>query len=81
MAHSTITSKGQITIPKIVRSRLNLKTGDRVDFKIQNGMLMLVPVSRSVSEVFGMLSGKKRKKYSVEQMNRQLKKQMSDRNK
>ncbi|MDP8956942.1 MAG: AbrB/MazE/SpoVT family DNA-binding domain-containing protein, partial [Actinomycetota bacterium] len=29
---ATVTSKGQITIPKSVRERLHLKTGDRVWF-------------------------------------------------
>lgn len=29
---STITSKGQITIPLALRQRLNLKAGDRIEF-------------------------------------------------
>jgi len=31
MPYSTLTSKGQITIPKAVRNNLNLKTGDVLD--------------------------------------------------
>lgn len=38
---SSLTSKGQITIPKTVRDKFGLKTGDRVDFKIENGKVVL----------------------------------------
>ena len=81
MTHSIITSKGQITIPKSVRSRLNLKTGDKIDFEIQNGTIRLIPVSKSVSDVFGMLSGKSGKTHSIDEINERLKKRMGDKNK
>jgi len=81
MPHSIITSKGQITIPKIVRNRLNLKTGDKIDFKIKDGEVILIPVSKSVSEVFGLLSRDNQKAVSVEQMNVSIKNRIKDRNK
>jgi AbrB family looped-hinge helix DNA binding protein len=37
MPTSTLTSKGQITLPKRVRERLGLRPGDRVDFEIEDG--------------------------------------------
>ncbi|WP_390889297.1 AbrB/MazE/SpoVT family DNA-binding domain-containing protein [Leptodesmis sichuanensis] len=37
MLTSTITSKGQITIPKAIRDLLNLHPGDRIDFIVENG--------------------------------------------
>ncbi len=33
MSSATITSKGQITLPKLIRDRLRLKAGDRVAFR------------------------------------------------
>lgn len=81
MPHSVLTSKGQITIPKSVRSRLNLKTGDKIDFRIKDGEVTLVPVSKQVSEVFGILSKENQKTYTVEQINDSLKKRIKDRNK
>jgi antitoxin PrlF len=81
MTHAILTSKGQITIPKSVRNKLNLKTGDKIDFKIANGEVTLIPVSKSVSDVFGILSRDNKEKISVEQMNDFLKKRIRDRNK
>lgn len=80
MAHSIITSKGQITIPKTVRDSMNLKTGDVMDFTIRDGSVILVPVTKSVAEVFGMLSKSNGTHYSVEQMNEKLKKSIHKRN-
>ncbi len=52
---ATLTSKGQITIPKAVREQLNLKTGDRVDFLVEpDGTARLVPVTASVRELKGL---------------------------
>jgi antitoxin PrlF len=33
VSSSTITSKGQITLPKLIRDRLKVKPGDRVAFR------------------------------------------------
>jgi antitoxin PrlF len=42
MATSTLTSKGQITVPKEVRDRLGLKKGDRIAFEFdEHGNLLL----------------------------------------
>jgi len=81
MAHSILTSKGQVTIPKSVRNKLNLKTGDKVDFKISGKDVMLVPVSKSVEEVFGILSGKSTNKISADEMRDLLKKRLAEKNK
>ncbi len=45
MPLATLTSKGQVTIPKSVRDSLHLQTGDKVDFVItQNGDALLKSV-------------------------------------
>lgn len=56
MATSTVTSKGQITIPAEVRSRLNLATGDRVEFvEIAQGQYAIIPATRSIKELRGCI--------------------------
>ena len=42
-AMSTISSKGQITVPVEVRRRLGLKQGDRVEFVYEDGRTVLRP--------------------------------------
>lgn len=41
MASVTITSKGQVTIPKAVRDRLGLRAGDKVDIYEEHGEVHL----------------------------------------
>jgi AbrB family looped-hinge helix DNA binding protein len=44
---TTITSKGQVTIPKPVRERLNLKPGNAVEFELaEDGRVVLVKAGR-----------------------------------
>ena len=40
---STISSKGQVTVPLEVRRRLGLKEGDRVDFVLDSGRTVIRP--------------------------------------
>lgn len=43
---STITAKFQTTIPKDVRERLRLSTHDAVDWKIEEGKVVVYPVRK-----------------------------------
>ena len=41
---STITKKGQVTIPKAIREHLGVKPGDRVKFfRMRNGTVVILP--------------------------------------
>jgi antitoxin PrlF len=40
---STISSKGQITVPQEIRKRLGLRTGDRVEFVVEEGRTVIRP--------------------------------------
>jgi len=41
---ATVTSKGQVTIPKRVRDQLGLKAGSKVEFVMVHGHVVLEPV-------------------------------------
>jgi len=43
---STISSKGQITVPIKVRQRLGLKAGDHVEFVFEEGRTVLKPARK-----------------------------------
>jgi antitoxin PrlF len=44
MAHfSTISSKGQVTVPQEIRKRLGLEPGDRVEFVIEDERTVIRP--------------------------------------
>ena len=54
MSAATVTSKGQITLPKAVRDRLELSAGDRVDFVMAaDGRFDLIPVKSSIKSLQG----------------------------
>ncbi|HSJ51726.1 MAG TPA: AbrB/MazE/SpoVT family DNA-binding domain-containing protein [Actinomycetota bacterium] len=38
---STVTVKGQVTIPKEIRDRLGIRPGDRVEFVLERGVARL----------------------------------------
>lgn len=38
---STVTSKGQITIPKTIRDALNIKPKDKIDFIVKDNQIVL----------------------------------------
>ena len=56
--HSTISEKGQVTVPKPLRDRLGIRPGDRLDFTEEQGHLVLSKaVPRDpVAAVYGILS-------------------------
>ena len=73
MVTATITSKGQITIPKSVRDSRRLHTGDRVAFVVHDpGEAILKPFARTVDEIFGLLHKPGRPFRSVEDMDKAI---------
>lgn len=77
MTLATLTSKGQITIPKTVRNSLNIKSGDKIEFVItENREALIRPITMNVDDVFGKLHNNKRKPVSVEKMDEEIMKRM-----
>lgn len=57
MSHfSTMTSKGQLTVPQEIRKRLGLESGDRVEFVVEEGRTVIRP-ARGEANPFERLIG------------------------
>jgi len=56
---ATVAERGQVTIPKLLREKLGIRPGTRLDFKDDRGKLVAVKVSDEdpVGRVFGCLGG------------------------
>lgn len=74
MPLATVTSKGQITIPKQVRQSLGLSTGDRVEFiETGPGRYEVLAVTREIETLKGIV-GKAGKTASINEMNAAIEK-------
>jgi antitoxin PrlF len=71
MARATITSKGQITIPKEVRERLGLKTGDRIEIYVEPDGRAVIERTLKLEELAGILP-RPSKALSVEEINQAI---------
>jgi len=73
MSAATITSKGQITIPKDIRALLDLHSGDKVNFLVdESGAVRFLPATRDVKTLKGMVA-KPKKAVSLEDMDATVK--------
>ncbi len=71
MSVTTLTSKGQTTIPKEIRDSLGMKPGDRMTFTLMPDETVVMRVKRkSIVDLAGVLHKKGRKPLSVEQLSR-----------
>ena len=57
---TTVTQKGQVTIPARVRAQLGLKPRDRVRFEIQGDAATLRPIPSKVLRWYGSVTPKER---------------------
>lgn len=76
MTLATMTSKGQLTVPKEIREKLGLKPGDRVDMVIESdGSVRMRPASLKARDTFGILAkyGHQGKPDTPEEMDESIK--------
>ena len=72
MTAATLTSKGQLTLPKAVRAALGVGPGDRVDFvRMDDGNFAVMPATRSVKSLKGLIT-KPKKPVSLEDMDKAI---------
>ena len=83
MMTSSVSSKGQVTIPKKIREFLNLETFDKIVFiPLEEGKVMITSKPAPVTDLFGMLKHRKpQKPFSVQEMEAAIRKRRAQRGK
>ena len=80
MPTATVTTKGQITIPKEIRERLGVETGDRVNFLVQDdGTVIVEPVTAHVRDLGGLLHRPRQRPVSIKGMEEGIARRMHTR--
>ena len=73
MASATLTSKGQVTLPKSVRERLGVETGDRLEFIESEQGFLVVAATRDIRTLKGIV-GRPKKPVTLDAMNSAIEK-------
>ncbi len=69
MPTTTLTSKGQVTIPKKIRDELNLQPGDLLSFEIdKENHITVKPEKKSADQAYGILYSTEREALTGEEM-------------
>jgi AbrB family looped-hinge helix DNA binding protein len=70
MSHSTLTSKGQTTIPQEIREAVGLQTGAKLNWSVTpDGVLIVRAKTQSIVSLAGSLKTQDGKKISIQDMN------------
>jgi antitoxin PrlF len=66
MPASTLTSKGQITIPQEIREELQLRKGQRLEFRVDaRGCLILKPLTNDIRRLRGIVRSSRKRPPSL----------------
>lgn len=74
MPKSTVTMKGQTTLPKEVRQALALQPGDRIRYFMLDGGEVRISRSREVTSLAGLLKGQSDRRVSLDEMDEAIEK-------
>jgi antitoxin PrlF len=76
--YATLTSKGQVTLPKEIRDRLGLDAGSTLDFQLQPDETITVrAVKPDARRIRGLLKSPHAKPLTVEQMDQGISRHVS----
>ncbi len=70
MPIATLTSKGQITVPKEIRDQLKLEPGSRINFVVdRKGKVTLKPLNYDFESIRGIVKSRRKHPPTIEEMN------------
>ena len=80
MPVTTVTSKGQVTIPKAILEAMSVRPGDRVRFtQREDGTVVVEPETVDVRSLYGRFKRYAKRPVSVEEMNEAIAEAAADR--
>ncbi len=80
MSTATVTSKGQITLPRDVRRALDVQAGDRVDFvPDERGGFRVVPLRVDIRSLRGRFAGRVARAPTVKEMDEAIEREAAAR--
>ena len=79
MALATLTTKGQVTIPKEIRDSLKLHTGDKIEIIVtENREAIIRPITKKVDDIFCRLHSPGQKAVTLEKIDDTIRKRMEN---
>jgi antitoxin PrlF len=79
MAIATLTTKGQVTIPKSIRDSLKLHSGDKIEIIVTEKREAIIrPISKSVDDIFCKLHKPGRESVTIEDMDDSIRNRIKD---
>ena len=70
-----VTSKGQVTIPFIIRQKARISTGSKLDFQIEeDGAIKVSIVNQEITQLKGIVKSKKNKPVPLSEMKKAIRK-------
>lgn len=80
MSQAKLTSKNQLTLPKPIREYLNVGTGDKLEFIVdEQGKVVVTAKTVDVKDIYGMVKSKKH--VTIEDMKKSVKRRAAKRHK
>jgi AbrB family looped-hinge helix DNA binding protein len=78
MTTTTLTSKGQLTLPKEIRDRLGLKSGDKLSCRVSGDEIVMRRKNVRLADIIGILHVPG-KRATVEEMNEAVRQTAAER--
>jgi AbrB family looped-hinge helix DNA binding protein len=72
---AVVTSKGQVTIPVGIRTQARISPGSKLDFHLEkDGTIKVSLLNSEISQLKGIIKPKKRKRVSLKDMKKAIRK-------
>ena len=77
--YTTVTSKGQVTIPQHIREQMNIKAGDKVLFDARDGGIRMHVKNLTIADLQNFMKGKSPVRATLEEIDAGIGKAITER--